>query len=249
MAVAGDDVADPLIISSVPYRYELDMNGTTSQPTDPNDCAAGVGRSPSVWFTFTPADSGMMVATTDGSDFDTLLYLTLPGEDGQVELIDCNDDAVNGLHSAIRFDAYAGTTYLFMVAPFGGASAGLLVFGLEGFVGEELPEVTIDIDRRVIVDAAGRATVTGTVACSDRMGFLYLEVSLRQRVDRTIIEGWAEVEIDTCTPEGVPWSAMVRSEMFAFGEEPATAHVMTFYCGEWDCWPFEVERDVRMRVR
>jgi hypothetical protein len=245
--VAGDDIDDPVIIQSVPSSYELDVAGATSDPTDPTDCSF-VG-TPSVWLAFTPAESETMTATTRGSTFDTVLYLALRDANGRINVMDCSDDAISGLHSSIRFDASTGVTYLFMITGFDEQTVGELSFELDRYVGGDEPSVAIEINRRVTVDAAGAATVAGVVSCSSPIDYLYLEVSIRQRVGRTVIQGWGELEVVDCTAAGVPWSTRVPSEALAFGDEPATVYVATLVCGEWDCLTFEAERDVRMRLR
>jgi hypothetical protein len=249
--VAGDYVDAPIIVGSLPFTYEGDMAGATSEATDPTDCT--YSSEPSIWFTFTPLASQTLVATTRGSTFDTVLYLATHDGTGRINLIECNDDAMGGLHSAIRFEAESAVSYLFMVTPLGeepgGMPAQALVFQLDSYTGSDAPQVTIDIDRRATVDAAGTATVTGVITCSAPIDYLFLEVSLRQRVDRMIIQGYAELEVVECSTAGVPWSVRIGSYDFAFGAEPATVYVMAGVCDEWDCQIFETERDLRMRLR
>jgi hypothetical protein len=238
--VHGDHVANPIDIGGVPYTRTLDSTYATTGPTDPN-CS---GTGPTVWFRFTAAQSATLAVNTFGSSYDTTLYLGTPNASGGMDLISCNDDAGDSVQSAIRFDATAGVTYLIMVGSFSGWSGGQLTLGLD-YAPPPL-SVGLTINAEGTYDAHGRAMISGTISCSSPVANLWIEVSLRQRVGRAIYSGWAEAQIQDCTPAGTDWAVRITSYDGAFGEEPATATAESWLCDAFDCTSVRVESEVTL---
>jgi hypothetical protein len=80
-------------------------------------CAVNSGAD--IWFVHTANCDGLLLVTTNGSAFDTVLAAF--GECGSGELA-CDDDGGVGLASAIMIPVLAGEDYFLRVAGFGGAS-------------------------------------------------------------------------------------------------------------------------------
>jgi hypothetical protein len=238
--VQGDHVANPIDIGGLPYTRTLDSTHATTGPTDPN-CS---GTGPTVWFRFTAAQSATLAVNTFGSSYDTTLYLGTPNASGGMDLISCNDDAGDSVQSAIRFDATAGVTYLFMVGSFSGGPGGQLTLGLD-YAPPPL-SVGLTINAEGTYDAHGRAMISGTISCSSPVANLWIEGSLRQRVGRAIYSGWAEAQIQDCTPAGNDWTVRITSYDGAFGEEPAAATAESWLCDAFDCTSIRVESDVTL---
>jgi hypothetical protein len=103
--------------------------GATRQAEEPTHFAAG---STSIWYRWTPADTGVATVDTVGSGFDTVLAAytgsTLAGLTG----VAADGDSAGNLRSRIRFPVTAGTTYHLAVDGAGGASgATTLRFALD----------------------------------------------------------------------------------------------------------------------
>jgi len=112
----NDAVETPETISGTPYTNTQDTTEATSNATDP-EC---FDPSPTVWYAYTPADTGWFAADTFGSDYDTTLAVLGPDGNGGYEIIDCNDDTDTSVQSRVRLEAQGGVMYLFMVGAFGG---------------------------------------------------------------------------------------------------------------------------------
>jgi hypothetical protein len=89
----------------------------------------------SVWYRYVAADEMPLVATTAGSDFDTVIAVWTDSEfpgGGLVEVA-CNDDTGSSLESRVAITTDAGRTYYFQVGgyPFGQFVSGNLVFNLD----------------------------------------------------------------------------------------------------------------------
>lgn len=112
LSSAGPAPVNDAVAGATRIGYETAL-GTTAGATADGlpGCATA---SPDVWFRFTAPADGLVVASTAGSSFDTVLSVhpAPPAEPG--ETIACSDDAV-GLQSAVAFRATAGQTYLIRV--------------------------------------------------------------------------------------------------------------------------------------
>jgi hypothetical protein len=106
--------------------------GTISRPDVINgvSCGAALGNGHVVWFTWKADQTGNFNVSTDGSNYDTVLYLLKGGKK-----IACNDDGSSSTTcdplqalqcSLINFDVdRVGTRYYFAVAAFDGDAAGV----------------------------------------------------------------------------------------------------------------------------
>jgi subtilisin-like proprotein convertase family protein len=113
---AGDDCTAPIVIATGPGTYPFD---TTSANTDPVALACAGNGSGSVWYRYTPTQTGAVTVSTCGqAGFDTVLAATSDCAGTQLA---CNDDFC-GLQSTINFPVVAGTAYLIRVSGFGAAT-------------------------------------------------------------------------------------------------------------------------------
>jgi hypothetical protein len=74
-------------------------------------------------YRWTAPDSGTVCAHTNGSDYDTVLYVQTTCGDAGTD-VGCDDDGGDGVQSEVEFTASAGTTYYVIVDGFGASSAG-----------------------------------------------------------------------------------------------------------------------------
>lgn len=193
-APANDDFGSATAVSALPFSDTISTVDATTAADDPQDC---VGTGPTVWYSYTAAETIHLSAHTLGSDYDTGLSV-YTGARGSLSQIACNDDS-GGLHSHVRFTAVAGETYHFMVGAFGDGPGGNLVFTVEE--GQPPLEVGLALDRFGSVDpATGSAAVRGTVTCS-RPTLVDISGQLRQRAGRVLVTAdlFASLQCDGVT--------------------------------------------------
>jgi hypothetical protein len=120
----NDALADAIALEVGGPTLETDTAGATVDlATDPQECPFA-GFPPSehtVWYTVTPAIDGWVEVNTEGSDYDTTLYVL----DGDA-VIACNDDTF-GVQSQVKFEVTAGTSYAVMSGTFADSPGGHLV--------------------------------------------------------------------------------------------------------------------------
>jgi hypothetical protein len=225
----NDDILHATVVTAVPFVVgPIDTSEATAAIDDPQDCH----NNGSNWYTFTPTTDISIEVHTIGSAYDTTLGV-YAGAPGALSLIECNDDFY-GLQSAIRFDAAANTTYYIMVGFCCGnenTGGGTLFFTIV-----ELPpplDITLVLHtpgsvRRV----TGTATIGGTVACNQPVE---VEVSgqLRQKFRRRIFVGTFFTRV-ACDGE-TPWSAIVRSDQWAFRRGYAEILGGALGCDQYTC--------------
>ncbi len=113
---ANDEIGNAEVIAGLPYSLEgYSITGSTTAVNDPtlDECGVGQGMA-SVWYQYTPDQSGYVLFDTRGSDFDTSLGIW-KGTPGHLELVGCNDDlSLEPTHdqdSEVEVAVRAGETY------------------------------------------------------------------------------------------------------------------------------------------
>jgi hypothetical protein len=221
-APANDDFDAAVEVTGIPFTFTEAAAEATVAKDDPiGKKAAEVGcfaDAQTLWFKFTPTESGRLTANTIGSNYDTELWL-LTGTRRHLSIVECNDAVPGGGHpssSALTFDAVAGQTYYFMIA-----QTGVFVRPTDQLVFNVVPVVQVG----VTLDEVGRinpgqqtGTITGTVTCS-RSSFVELNGTLTQ--GEAIGDFFISLNCDGVTP----WEAdlFVGEQPFTFGPAEATA--------------------------
>lgn len=123
---ANDDfanriVADPAGTDSLPFSTTVDSTESTveaSEPANPSPC--GPTPNESVWYQFTPDNSGRYQFDTVDSNYDTVLSIWTSASASLSDMValDCNDDIQRDSTSRIRTRLIAGTTYYIRVSAF-----------------------------------------------------------------------------------------------------------------------------------
>ena len=135
---ANDACTTPTVISpaALPFNTTLSTATATTGIFDPIQSCILLGgadqNTNSVWYSFTPTISGTVIASTTGSDYDTVLAAYIGTCDALTQ-VGCNDDVDPGINvdSQITLDVHAGTTYLFEPTHyFGDPNGGMLHFSL-----------------------------------------------------------------------------------------------------------------------
>ena len=96
--------------------HNVDASTEDSEPVHGGGASPG-GRS--VWWTYTPPLNGTLEISAAGSDFDTLLGVYTGDELAGLATVAQNDDAPDGVHSAVSFSASAGIPLQIAVDGFG----------------------------------------------------------------------------------------------------------------------------------
>ncbi|HVV01970.1 MAG TPA: NF038122 family metalloprotease [Verrucomicrobiae bacterium] len=107
--------------------YTLNTAQATSAGDPASTCQSSSGKG--VWYSYTPASSGLIVISTCGSSFDTTLSV-FTGSCGSLTPIACNDDngpACSGSQASVNLSVSAGTTYYILAGGSGGASGNLSI--------------------------------------------------------------------------------------------------------------------------
>ena len=107
----------------------------------------------SVWVKWTAPANGVVVLSSAGSDFDTILGVFRGNAVNNLSLVVADDDSGGYLNSKVVFSALAGVEYNIVVAGFAGAA------GQIGFTWNLTPS---DIVLPVITSPASRAAVLGS---------------------------------------------------------------------------------------
>jgi len=107
-ALAGDDRASPIVISSSPFSDTgRNTQNYTSAADDPVHSCTGLKDGHTIWYRFTPSASGAATISTSGSSYDTALSVHLASTLAEVAG-GCNDDVASG---NLTYDStYSGTT-------------------------------------------------------------------------------------------------------------------------------------------
>lgn len=115
--------ATPMIVGTL---YTANTASATSA-NDPTPVCGSVGKG--VWYTITPENSGTIVISTCGSNYDTVLAV-YTGNCGSLTALGgaCSDDegpSCSGTAASLSFSAVGGTTYSIFVGGKGGVSGTL----------------------------------------------------------------------------------------------------------------------------
>jgi C1A family cysteine protease len=115
-----DDFSSVVTISSLPYAGNTDTSEATTAQDDPIlPCVSGQKYN-TVWYRYTPTDSGPLTVNTLGSDYDTVLGIWT-GTRGALTSVGCNDDlgnTDNTRYSQVQLNVTKGQTYYIEVADY-----------------------------------------------------------------------------------------------------------------------------------
>jgi hypothetical protein len=112
-ALTHDDFSNAVTVSATPYNANTDTTEASTAQDDPIlPCVDGKMNN-SVWYRYTPTESGPLTVNTNGSDYDTVLGIWT-GSRGALTSVGCNDDYGNTeatRYSQVKLDVTAGRTY------------------------------------------------------------------------------------------------------------------------------------------
>jgi hypothetical protein len=140
-APANDNFADAEVIAAAPFVGSADTRGATVEAGEPEfpSCAfGGANIGATVWYTFTATEPASLVASAQGSGYDSMIAVYTGDDLGSLVEAGCNDDSGVTLESRAGFVAQPGETYYIQVGGWSG-STGDLTFHLENGVVLDLP--------------------------------------------------------------------------------------------------------------
>jgi hypothetical protein len=227
----NDDVANAVVISALDFTDRRNTRGATTAPDDPDSCSGGTN----VWYTFTPSEDTFVRLSTDGSSYEAFLDVFVIS-DGGFSHITCASGQLD-------FQASADITYYVMVSS--SSFGGDLVFSVES-LGPPF-QVTLSLDATgSFVSKTGSAMIRGTVTCN-QPAEVDVSGQLRQKLGRRIIVGGFFTHV-SCAGE-TPWSAIARSDQWAFGSGSAEILGGASGCGLTNCDDDQANATVRLHRR
>jgi hypothetical protein len=229
-APSNDDITNAVRFSTSPFRATADTSGATTAETDPG-CGGAT-----VWYRFRPHVTGTYVASTQGSDYDTMVAV-LSGTPTSLSLIECSDDAF-GSQAAVRFEATHGTTYYIQVGTCcGGGEPGAVGPGgnMVLTVGPPPPNPRIKLRvRRARAAGLGRVKVIGSVKCNQNIEFVEMNGTVRQKQGLNLASAVFSTNVP-CSKSRATWTAIADNDRRVFQPKRVEIRVTAEACNPWAC--------------
>lgn len=242
--VAGDDFDAATQIGDTPFSDTLDATRATAAADDPTDC---FGNAASVWYAYTPTESGTLNVSTAGSDYDTALGV-YTGSRGDLAPVTCNDDADGGLTSHVSIPVTAGTTYYVLAVAAWSSPPGTLQLSVSLTPPPRPLTLTFSYDSKAVVDAdAGTAVVTGTLTCS-RSVKTTVTVSLAQQLGSSSLRTGAGKGVVACSTKAPARFSITVASTSAPGlsDGPASVRFVGSGCDALGCAKTTTSGDLQL---
>ena len=125
LAPANDNFTTRLLLEGDSTSGTARSVSATLETGEPQHASGTGGKS--VWWQWTPTDSGTVTIRTAGSSFDTVLAVYTGSALDQLVLVFANDDDGVSVWSEVTFEAVAGTSYQIAVDGYLGASGTVIL--------------------------------------------------------------------------------------------------------------------------
>jgi hypothetical protein len=123
---ANDDFADAKVIAALPFSETRSNAGATMEESEPAPC--GGAMTTTIWYRFTPADSGEYTFWADGSIYAHNLAVYTGGSLSSLALLSCDNNDGRGNSALLRrLQLQAGTTYRIQFGGSYGSSGNLVL--------------------------------------------------------------------------------------------------------------------------
>lgn len=220
VAPSNDEIGDATPFTSLPFTDSVDTTEATVGTIDSHCNIA------SVWYRYTPTETGRIEIDTAGSDFSTSIEI-LNGDPAGPTSIECNW----GNRPNLIADVTAGQTYFIMV----GTCCGDQTVG-PGFVGPGgnlvvtvrvapplITTITVVADRGATLTDYGVVLVSGTVTCDQPAGLaIQVDVTQSRGPNEARAIGYSFV---MCGVGPAEWTA--RADSYLVGQfRPGPAEIM-----------------------
>ncbi|MGH9222899.1 MAG: DUF6299 family protein [Acidimicrobiales bacterium] len=211
---------------------------TDAEDEEMSDLCTPPGLEASVWYSYTPAESGLIGLNGAGSSY-PVGFILATGSPGSFALAGC------GPAPAV-FSATAGQTYAILVVDSepGVTNGGLLNLQLVGPPPAPTAALTVDQAR---ANRDGSATVSGTYTCTEAFA-VSIAGQVTQPVGRFTITGqFFFDESLNCDGTAHPWSAVTGQQNGRFAGGRAAVDATMFACGT-TCSQDQVEVTLKLRA-
>lgn len=116
--VENDDFADATVIPALPYTDSAKITSATRERGDPRPSCFYDLFGATVWYQFTPAADGVLVADTAGSDFDAVVSVWTQ-QNARLREVACAAGGFGpGLQARTAFHVTGGETYFLLIGGF-----------------------------------------------------------------------------------------------------------------------------------
>ncbi len=216
-APSNDDLADAAAITALPYSNTVDVAEATTETGEPSGCGTP---DRSVWYRHRATRDGVLVASTAGSDFDTVTAV-YEGPQSSLSALGCDDDGGGSKTSVLAFEVAEDRTYFIQV--FTARYTDDKVDSSLTFSLRRQPTVTTTTDDDGWVDVDnGRMTVTGTAACSQTIPVRVTVTATQDVPDGRVSD--SSVAYLTCD-RSMRWQVSLKPYSGVFTPGPAKANV------------------------
>jgi hypothetical protein len=149
--VPNDNFETPKVITMLPFSDNINTTSATRASDDPAQTCSNSLSSHTVWYSYTPINTGTIKATILESNFDTVLSVHT-GTRGSLHETACNYDMAGGGFSTILTPITAGETVYIMVGSWSDSVDGQLGISMMGrnqdistreFTEQKIPEQEI----------------------------------------------------------------------------------------------------------
>jgi len=160
---ANDDIASPIVISSLPYSNTQSTTGATTAGNDPSFACVSGQKYNSVWYRYTAAASQTLTIDTFTSNYDTVLAVWT-GSPGSLVSKACNDD-ISGFQSKVIVSVTAGVSYYIEIASYS-SGGGTLTLNISG-PGSGNDDIVSPVVISSLPYSNSQSTASATTAGSD----------------------------------------------------------------------------------
>jgi hypothetical protein len=226
----NDDYAGRIAIGALPFSDSLDTTkaGTDADDEELNVNCGAPATDASVWYELTASSDGVILVDVSASNYSAGVIVAT-GSPGSFSLINCGPGAV-------AFGTVTGESYVILAFDdqLDGAGNG----GTLNIVVDQAPpppEVHVTVNPTGTFNATtGSATISGTVTCSGEAEFTFLDVQVRQRIGRFVIEGFGSTDFP-CDGATHPWSVEVFPSNGLFKGGQTVTVTFAVACGIFEC--------------
>ncbi len=234
----NDTVATATVVSALPTTITEDTRAATTDATDAalNDQCGAPATNASVWFTYTAAADGGVIADMSGSDYSGGFMVT-EGNPANGNLVTCGPTTVG-------FATTAGQQYYIVAFSDTATNGGALQVVFDK--APPAPEVSLTVNPRGTAYKDGSAKLSGTYSCTNADFVSDIEGTLTQRVGRIKISGDFIIDPLRCDGQTHPWDAVVTSATGLFRGGKGASVTFVFACGLFDCSVGYAEQTVQL---
>jgi hypothetical protein len=226
----NDDYSGRVTIGSLPFSDSVDTTkaGTDADDEELNTNCGAPATDASVWYELTATSDGVILVDVSASTYSAGVIVAT-GSPGSFSLITCGPGAV-------AFGTVTGESYVILAfddQQDGAGNGGTVNILVD--LAPPPPEVDVTVNPTGTFNAAtGSATISGTVTCSGEVEFSFLDVQVRQRVGRFVVEGFGSTDF-TCDGATHPWSVEVFPSNGLFKGGQTVTVTFAVACGIFEC--------------